>query len=244
MKYSTAVYNRDDVWAAACAAQRINGEYVKRQGELVKMRERQATISGRKIENDPTGNKLTNVALMRILLGGDMKDITPKDREKGEETRRYFVSLFSLAFTGDLIDFYKSAIMAANLEEVADADKAMPLIACLPSSYERDESRRLDRDKLDSISMNSVPLSAAIGDTVQLEFTVVDCIFKPKFGTYAVNGTTMDDGNFHLVFFFEKGTNWPVGSVRHVSGRIKSIKGNTTQLHYVRELKNFHKATK
>jgi len=64
----TVNYNADDVWSAACAAQRINGSYVKL-----------SSVS----ESDPATTKLSNRMIVEQLLT-DQSGITDTDREHGK----------------------------------------------------------------------------------------------------------------------------------------------------------------
>ncbi len=65
----TVNYNADDVWSAACAAQRINGSYVKL-----------SSVS----ESDPATTKLSNRMIVEQLLT-DQSGITDTDREHGKK---------------------------------------------------------------------------------------------------------------------------------------------------------------
>ena len=73
-KKVTVNYNADDVWSAACAAQRINGSYVKF-----------SMLS----ESDTTMNKLSNRQIIESLLV-DTFNITDEDREQGKKVRAFY----------------------------------------------------------------------------------------------------------------------------------------------------------
>jgi len=232
------MFPRDQIWAATAAAQRMNSEYVKRgvSSKLIREGNKNYPIQ----EATPLDMKLTNAALMRIFLTSDQSDILPEDFVKGETIRVHFASNVTLLFEGTIQSFLKQALDASTQEEFDLKDKAIPLIASLPASYARDVKRREERDDLSELSMNSRLLSGNLYDTVELEVTIVDCIFKSKFGSHAVNALV--NGTNQLLFFFEREM-FKMGDVVKISGRIKAFHGNTTQLNYVRNLSKKEKDT-
>jgi hypothetical protein len=124
-------YDRADVFAAAVAAQRINGEYVKRTvSSPYGFRRTRYPI---KPQIDPNSTKLPNGSMMKVMLASDRSNITPEDYERGEEIRAYFCSMITLVFSGDAKDFIKAAVEASTEEQIPEAGKMIMLIASLPS---------------------------------------------------------------------------------------------------------------
>ena len=234
-------YSRDLVFAAACAAQRINGEYVKRAyTPFVPYRtygryrnDYHAPAPAPKV--DPNGTKLYNSAVMKAILASDRNDILPEDYERAEEVRSYFCSLITLVFDGNAKDFVKSAVDAATSEEIATNDKLFGVTASLPSIYQRDLIRKQQREVLSTLTDVSIPLDERAGTTVRLNATVIDAIYKERWGSTAVNVMVNNLIGNRVVFFFSK-DNWVKGSTYNISGRIKAKGNQTTQLHYVRQI--------
>jgi hypothetical protein len=230
-------YDRADVFAAAVAAQRINGEYVKRtvSSPYGFRRSRYPVCYPNKPQIDPNSTKLPNGSMVKIMLAADRSDITPEDYERGEEIRAYFCSMITLVFSGDAKDFIKAAVEAATEEQIPEAGKMIMLIASLPSVYERNIKRNKEREELSTLTQNSIPLTESIGTNVKLKITVIDSIFKERFGSYAVNAFVNNIPGNRMIFFFDR-TNFKKGETYNISGRVKSKGNQTTQLHYVRDV--------
>ncbi len=214
------IYSRRDVWGAACAAQRINGEYVKRNSVGIVAK---------------AENKLTNIALMRIILNGNRSDILDVDYAEGEKVRQYYIGMLSLVFTNAAGAFLKQAITVASLEEVNDKGRELPLIACLPSGYIRDSIRQQKRDILDRLAGQSSRLPGQSGDMVTLSINIEDAIYKERFHSWAVNASTYINDVLHMVFFFSN-EEWKINTSYKIASHIKNFNGPTTQLHYVKKL--------
>jgi hypothetical protein len=222
------LYPRQDVFAAAVAAQRINGEYVKRTDS-----QKFTTRIQKPQRTDAYGTKLSNGSMMKVILASDRSDILSEDYERAETIRDYFCSMITLVFEGTAKDFIKTAVDAATSEEISESGNMLMLVSSLPSVYERNIKRNAEREHLSKLIESSVPLSNNIGESVKLHVTVVDSIYKERFGSYAVNAIVT--GTNQLVFFFDR-HEWVKGSKYNLSGRIKSKINKTTQLHYVRQL--------
>ena len=225
-------YARSDVFAAAAAAQRINGEYVKRTKlQFNRISPANSTL----LKNDPNTTKLPNGSLMKIMLAANCSDITPQDYEYGERVREYFCSKITLIFDGTAQSFIKAAVDAATIEEVPEAGPMIMLVASLPSVYERNIQRSVEREKLSEATNNSIPLDQQIGETVQLNITVIDAIYKPRFNSTAVNAVVNNIQGNRVIFFFDR-KNWVKGNTYNIAARIKNKGNQITQVHYVYQL--------
>lgn len=243
---SKRMFPRDKVWGAAVASQRVNGEYVKRLNTTVyrgRSRYRYSAPIPPPVVG-PNKSKLANVALMRIMLDNDSVDVTPEDYEKAEVIRAYYCSMITLVFSGDARDFVKNAVDAATTEEIPERGSLFPLIASLPSVYATCMIRNEQRNKLRNYSDNSIPLDEAEAHSVHLNVTILDCIFKDRFGSNAINALVNNIPGQRVVFFFDR-TPFVVGESYNISGLIKKKGNQTTQLHYVRNLapKRYHDST-
>jgi len=228
------LYSRDLVFAAACAAQRINGEYVKRTDTQFSGNGfRSAKAISTAAESNAT--KLYNSALMKALLASDRSDILPEDYERGEEVRSHFCSMLVFVFEGTARDFIKDALAAAIAEEIPNAGKMFGIVASLPSVVDRNVRRRVEREALNALISQSTPIDGNLEETVKFNVTVVDSVFKERFGSSAVNVKVNNVLGNHILFFFDKKT-WTKGCKYNISGRIKNKLNQITQLHYVRQL--------
>lgn len=219
-------YARADVFAAAVTAQRKNGEYVKRYSP-------QANPLAPK--SSPNDLKLPNGTMMKAILSSDRSDITSEDYERGEQIRQYFCSMITLVFEGTAKAFIRAAVEAATTEEIPEVGPMIMLVASLPSIYERNIKRNVERDELSNITQNSIPLDQAEGETVKLNVTVLDSIYKERYNSNAVNVMVNNMLGNRVLFFFDR-KNWVKGNKYNLSGRIKKKGNQTTQLHYVRQL--------
>jgi hypothetical protein len=95
--------NADDVWGAACQAQRINGAYVKL-----------SMLS----ESDKELNKLSNRQIVESLLV-DPRMITTEDFEQGKKVRAFYQALtFKILQGKRLNEFDNTAMLLANRDVI------------------------------------------------------------------------------------------------------------------------------
>jgi hypothetical protein len=233
-KETTVSYSRDLVLAAACAAQRINGKYVKRDSP---QGFRGFRYSAPEKKPNANSTKLPNRTLMKAMLESDRSDILPEDYAEAEAVRTYFCSMITLVFSGDARDFIKAAVDVATSDEIPEMGQMFGVAASLPSIYKQNIKRKIERDYLQSFINDSTPLTGHLGETVKLNVTVLDSIYKDRFGSNAVNALVNNMPDHHVVFFFDR-NKWIKGNIYNMSGRIKAKHQQTTQLHYVRQVTN------
>ena len=214
-------YPRDLVFAAACAAQRMNGEYVKRTAPQYK-----------DTTNTANKTKLPNSTLMKAILSSGGEDILKEDYEYSQLVRDHFCSLISSIFDGSAKDFVRLAVEAATIESVTLSGQIFGVIASLPSVYEYNIRRKKEREELSEYIEGSTPLNANIEDSVKLNITVIDTKFNKRFNTNAVNGVINNTDCKQVVFFFIK-KSLVKGKTYNITGRIKNKNQQTTQLHRV-----------
>lgn len=109
-------YPAQDVWAAACAAQRVNGKYI---GKF--------------------SNETHNVTLMWQYLE-DPTTITTQDRELADKVRLHFQSKLLKIIAGGASSFDSSAAKISQVDFFTTR-RDVAFVACLPSSYLRDVRR-------------------------------------------------------------------------------------------------------
>lgn len=198
--------NADDVWAAACAAQRINGAYLK-------------TIEEGK--NTETNRQIID----NFLANTDL--ITEADREQGNAVRKYYKGLtFKILQGKKLSDFDNTAMVIAN-RDVIEATYDIAVIASLPSCYARAVERDNKNRKLENARGGFV---GRIGDKVELNIEVVRSNFSQQYNVYFVSGLTSDD---QAVFFSHRQA-IDSGKFIIAKGTVKRHGDNITQLNRVK----------
>jgi hypothetical protein len=204
-------FNADDVWAAACAAQRINGSYVKL-----------AMIS----ESDPSLTKLSNRMLAMQLLT-DPFSITDEDREQSKKVRAFYQALTFKILQGKKLNEFDNNAMVLSNRDVISSNYDFAVICSLPSCYERGVVRQSVEQR---ISFAKGGYISAVGNKVSTSVEVLRCVFSQKWMTNFVTGITSDD---QVVFFAYK-SELPVGKMFDIYGTVKSQRDNTTQFNRVK----------
>ena len=207
----TVNYNADDVWSAACAAQRINGSYIKL-----------SVIS----ESDPATTKLSNRMIVEQLLA-DLSSITDEDREQGVKVRAFYQAYtFKILQGKQLSDFDNTAMLIAN-REVITGNYDVAVIASLPSCYERGVVRQSADQRVNFATGGFI---GKANDKVTASIEVLKSVFSMKWNTNYVTGITTDD---QVVFFAYK-ESLDIGKVLNINGTVKAHRDNTTQLNRVK----------
>ena len=207
----TVNYNADDVWSAACAAQRINGSYIKL-----------SVVS----ESDPATTKLSNRMIVEQLLA-DLSGITDKDREQGKKVRAFYQAYtFKILQGKQLSDFDNTAMLIAN-REVITGNYDVAVIASLPSCYERGVVRQSADQRVNFATGGFI---GKANDKVTASIEVLKSVFSMKWNTNYVTGITTDD---QVVFFAYK-ESLDIGKVLNINGTVKAHRDNSTQLNRVK----------
>jgi hypothetical protein len=204
-------FNADDVWSAACAAQRINGSYVKL-----------TMIS----ESDPSLTKLSNRMLAMQLLT-DPFSITDEDREQGKKVRAFYQALTFKILQGKKLNEFDNNAMVLSNRDVISSNYDFAVICSLPSCYERGVVRQSVDQR---ISFAKGGYISAVGNKVSATVEVLRCVHSQKWMTNFVTGITSDD---QVVFFAYK-SELPIGKMFDIYGTVKAQRDNTTQLNRVK----------
>jgi hypothetical protein len=217
-KYQKIVlnFNADDVWAAACQAQRINGAYVKL-----------SMIS----ESDPELTKKSNRMILESLLA-DTFTITDEDREQGKKVRSFFQAFtFKILQGKQLSEFNNTAMLIAN-RDVITSNYDVAVIASLPSSYERGVKQQTVEQRINFARGGYI---STVGNKVSVNnVEVLKSVYSEKWGTNFVTGINNED---QVVFFAFKEA-LEVGKTISIQGTVKSQRNpNTTQLNRVKVIK-------
>lgn len=199
-------FNTDDVFAAACAAQRINGQYIK------------AVVTG-------SGQK-TNRQITEDLLA-DPQQIALDDRQQGQYVRQYFKGLTFKVIEGkQLSDFNKNAMDIAG-NDVIETTYQLAVAVSLPATYEKN-SKRDDVDR--RIKFATGGYVGEIGEKVILNIEVLKQLWSEKYNTWYLTGITGED----QVVFFALRTQYDIGTHLTIEGIVKNQRETSTQLNRVK----------
>lgn len=212
-QYVPTAFDANTVWAAACAAQRINGEYLK---EAKWVPETNVGIPANKM-------------LMRAIIS-DPTQITDEDRAQAEVVRTYWRNKLVEVLAGTADQFTSKAVEFAGLNEILSNDfLALGTISFLPEGYARGQMRDEQRIKKDEALVGSQHFGK-IGDTVAGHATVIDSRYSERWGT---NYITAKFGPSVILFAYRNKLESDVTIA--FTGKIKSHRDDgITQLNRVR----------
>jgi hypothetical protein len=203
--------NADDVWAAACQAQRTNGAYVKL-----------SVLT----EDDKSQNKLSNRQIVESLLV-DTTLITDESREEGKKVRAFYQAFtFKILQGKQLSEFDNNAMLIAN-REVITGTYDLAVIASLPSCYERGVKRQTVDQR---VNFATGGLIGTVGNKVSTSIEVLRSAFSQTYNVNFITGINSDD---QVVFFAYK-SELEVGKMYDIYGTVKGHRDNTTQLNRVK----------
>ena len=198
--------NADDVWAAACMAQRLNQGYIKID------------------EDAPAGQK--NRSLVTQYLA-DTSKITDEDREQGKLVRKFYQAYTFKILKGiKLSEFDNTAMLLSNRDTI-DTSFDIAVITSLPSGYERGVKRQTVDQR---IQFAKGGLIGTVGDKVSPSIEVLKSVFSQNWNTHYITGITSDD----QVLFFAYKQQLEVGKQFDIYGTVKAHRDNSTQLNRVK----------
>jgi len=190
-----------DIFAAACAAQRINGEYVKYQVD----------------ERKP------NRSLMIDLLNAKDR-ITTEDQELAQKVLNHFQSLTYKVLSGSKLNSFEKVVSKLVYQESSNYIYDLSIIAPLPSTYQRESAKNEVQNR---ISFANGGYLGDVGSKVIVESSeVLKCMFSVNFKVYFITCINNKD----QVFFFSRKEPIQLGTIIQVSGTIKAHRENCTQL--------------
>lgn len=212
-RYTRPTYNVADVFAAACAVHRVNGGYFK---------EDQVTFYD---DGGHTVDKIANKKLIHQFLNGNF-DISDSDREMGEKVRLHCNGLSFKIITGKTLSEFEQAMLSIADKETTDSNYDIAVVASLPASYERAQTR-IQQDAM--LREKSGTLADAVGDKVELDIEVVRCNYSNNWDTHFVTATVDN-----AVVFFASRNKIELGSKLRIKGKVKAHKEDRTQLSHVK----------
>lgn len=213
------VYSVDNVWGAACAAQRINGGYVKDTEFRFDENQNRTVIA-----------KLRNREVMLSILVNPAV-LTVEDIAQGQECRKFLqqdLTLRGLKSQLTEFDLNVAKTLAVNEEFNTAVHKLeLALVACLPASQARAIARQETQSRVRQTTGGYV---GAVDSKVELDVEVVSANYSQSYGIFWVTAITQDN---QAVFFSYK-SKLTTGSWIQIKGTVKAHRDGKTQLNRVK----------
>lgn len=212
-RFNRPVYSVADVFAAACAAQRINGSYLKNDD---------ITFHD---DGDHTVNNVANKTLVHQFLKGEL-GMTLEDHEMGDKVMQYCRSLTFKLLSDKRLSEFEQAMLTIVEKSTTDSNYDIAVVASLPASYERSLVRAEQNVRLREASGC---IDADVGSKVELDIEVVRCNYSNEWNVFYV--TAITEGG---VVFFAQSNKIDVDSKVRIKGKVKRHKEDRTQLSHVK----------
>lgn len=210
-----------DVWAAASAAQRVNGEYVK---ETTRVFDKDTGVT-RDVK------RRNRDVMMEFLYNPDR--ILVEDVEAGEAARKYLEQdLVLRALKGSLNDFDASVQRVLAVKDRFYSVKhnyELAVVAALPASVIRSQQRQNSAARL-QLAQGGFIAQPGVKITTRIE--VLTCNYSKQYNIFWVTGITDQD---QPVMFSAK-ERFDTGTWLDIQGKVKAHRDNLTQLNYVKVL--------
>jgi len=217
---ASAKYTPSDVWAAACAAHRVNGGYFKEH-----------VYEWDEAHNSKLVKRKNRDIMMELLA--DPTRLTVDDIERGEYCRQFLQN--DLTFrtlkgkTGDFDIAIRKVLAVTGTFDAWHHKYELAIVACLPASVSRSEVRQNSETRVQFAKGGYI---GEIGDKVDLNVEVLNSNYSKQYNIYWVRAITEAD---QPVFFSSKESYDP-GTWLTIKGTVKAHKDNLTQLNRVKVL--------
>jgi hypothetical protein len=202
------MFKAEEVWVAAIAAQRINGEYLQHPDEW-----------------SSESPRLSNKSLIKQWLYSGETPTVGEDYQMASACHTHVKGYLFLEIAGTITDFQHIALRIAQIESFTTNNLfEFSVIACLPIVMQMD----LVRQTIDMSPFLSLP--GNIGDKVDGDITVVSSTYNRHYRKYkvvAILGET-------LVEFWCRSD---LEGVYNIGASIKSVNADhTTQINHITHL--------
>ena len=209
----------DNVWGAACAAQRINGSYVK-ETQYQFDEAKQTTVVVKQRNRDIMTDILANPAVLTV-----------EDIAQGQQCRKFLEQDITLrGLKGRLTEFDTAVSKTIAVSESFDTVKhklELAVVASLPASHQRS----LARQDVDSrVRQTTGGYVGAVDAKVAFDVEVVSANYSHTYNIFWVTAITQDN---QAVFFSYK-SKLTTGSCIQVKGTVKAHRDGKTQLNRVK----------
>jgi hypothetical protein len=210
-----------DVWAAACAAQRVNGGYYK-----------EASYEWDEVARVNKIVKRRNRDIMMEFLQNPHQ-LLVEDVEAGEQARDFLQKdLTFRALKGKLTDFDQSVSKCLAVAErfyTVSNRYELAVIASLPNSARRSQQRQ---DVEQRMQFARGGLIGSVGDKITANVEVISANYSQQYNIFWIRAITDQD---QPVTFSNK-QKFDVGTSFTIQGKVKAHRDNLTQLNYVKVL--------
>lgn len=210
------VYSIADVFAAACAAQRVNGEYLKTDD---------ITYYDDGHEYTHKVNRVANKTLVHQFLKGEF-GMSLEDHEMGDKVMQYCRSLTFKLLTDKRLSDFEQTMLTIVEKSTTDSNYDIAVVASLPASYQRSLIRAEQNVRLREAAGC---LEAPVDSKVEMDVEVVRCNYSNEWGVFYV--TAIADAG---VVFFAQQRKIDVDSKIRIKGKVKRHKEDRTQLSHVK----------
>ena len=209
----------DNVWAAAVAAQRINGSYVKETMYKVDPEMSSNTVIDKRRNRDIMLDILANPA-----------QLTVEDIAQGQECRKFLQNDITFrALKNKLTEFDGSVSKVLAVTDEFDTVKhklELAVVACLPQSHARALERQTVQER---VRQTSGELIGAPGVKVQLAVEIVKSNYSQQWNTWYATAVTADNS----AVFFAYRQELAKGAKYTIVGTVKAHRDGSTQLNRV-----------
>jgi hypothetical protein len=213
MSDNTIMISLKDAMAAAVAAQRVNGSYIKRY--------------------DAKEGELSNGALMREFLNDEMKNFNmfEADYAVASEILEYLDSKMIELIAGTLHDYWKNLVLLTEQKAIKSNDfKTLALVASVPNSYKNAVGRENSREEIRQIAENSQHIGK-VGDNIEANLTIKSAVYSANYNKWYHTALTADQN----LVCFPLSEQLNRDDIISISAKIhKHDDNNQTRLHYVR----------
>ena len=210
-----------DVWAAACAAQRVNGGYYKESSYLWD-----------EVSNvNRVVNRRNRDIMMEFLQ--NPQQLLVEDVEAGEQVRDFLQKDITFrALKGQLTDFDQSVSKCLAITErfyTVSNRYELAVIAALPNSARRSQERQTAQQR---IQFARGGLIGSVGDKITANVEVITASYSQQYNIFWIKAITDQD---QPVTFSNK-HKFDAGTSITIQGKVKAHRDNLTQLNYVKVL--------
>ena len=214
-------FSTSDVWAAACAAQRVNDGYHKNTSYFWDDATNTKTIIKRRNRD----------VMMEFLYNPDR--LLVEDIEAGEQVRTFLQQdLTFRALKGKLTEFDSATSKCLAVQDrfyTVSHRYELAVIAALPNSVARAQSRQTTDDRL---KFANGGLIGKIGDKITTNIEVLSANYSQQYNIFWIKALTDSD---QPVMFSNK-EKFDTGTHLTIQGKVKAHRDNLTQLNYVKVL--------
>ena len=202
-------WTSEQAWAAAVAADRLNGGYFKVGSETQR----------------------ANKDVVFGWISENQLPVTDSDRDAAQDLKRQLQShLTFLALKNSLQEFHLAIQKCLRAESFTVRDRyLLSILACLPDVNRRNAKRAEVDNKLSATKSLEVAVDSKVNTTV----TLVKQNWSQNWNTYYLTGVT--DNNEQVFFAYREPL--ALNASYAISGRVKRHANNSTQLSRVRVIK-------